>query len=472
MNTIGLLIKQQFTEWRRTKLLYIFAAAITCLWGFCLYTGLLGYQETLALREKASVENRNQWLGQDKKHPHVAAHFGNFAFKHLNPLSIFDNGTDAFTGTYVYMEAHRQNDVLFSPAQSASSLVRFGSFNIALLLQIILPLFLIILTFNSILAERTGGTLAFLKSSGILSRQIVEAKILAPLLLVGGMVVGLYVFSVLVLLLNKISFTGEDVLKSAGIILFYLAYYFIVITLGVYVSAVTKSVKQSLVILLGTWVFACILLPKLLGNIAVELYPLPSNTAFKEAIMKDVANGIDGHNTSDKRAKAFTQKLLKKYGVDSTNQLPVNIEGLMMIEGERYSSKVFNGHFNLLGQILLHQQRVFAYASLVDPLLGIKNLSMGLSNTDYFNDQAFRKKAEAYRMNFVQTMNLDMALHSKEDGFMTYKIGRELFQTIPDFSFRPQNFRQSLENYLPESICLLILTALAVLAINRIAHKL
>jgi len=472
MNIIGLLIKQQFTEWRRTKLLYIFAAAIICLWGFCFYTGLLGHQATVALREKAGAENRREWLNQDKKHPHVAAHFGNFAFKHLNPLGIFDNGTDAFTGTYVYMEAHRQNDVLFTPAQNASSLVRFGSFNIALLLQVIIPLFLIVLTFNSVLAERTGGTLAFLKSSGISSRQIVQAKILAPLLLVGGTISCLYLLSVLVLLLSRIAFTGEEVLKSAGIILFYLSYYFIVITLGVYVSAASKSVKQSLVILLGAWVFACILLPKLLGNVAAALYPLPSNTVFKEAIAKDITNGIDGHNTSDKRAKAFTQKLLKKYGVDSTNQLPVNIEGLIMMEGEKYSSKVFSEHFNSLGQVLLHQQRIFAYASLIDPLLSMKNLSMGLSNTDYFNDQAFRNKAEAYRMNFVQTMNLDMAMHSKEDGFMTYKIGKELFQTIPDFSFQPQNFWQSLKNYLPELISLALLSVLSLLAINRIAYKL
>ena len=97
---------------------------------------------------------------------------------------------------------------------------------------------------------------------------------------------------------------------------------------------------------------------------------------------------------------------------------------------------------------------------------------MGLSNTDQFNDQNFRLAAEAYRMKFVQTMNLDMALHSKEDGFTTYKVGKELFSTIPEFTFRPQNVTSSLSNYPIETVCLFLLVTGCWLLAGRIARKL
>ncbi|MGY4538965.1 DUF3526 domain-containing protein [Mucilaginibacter gilvus] len=472
MNAIWLLTRHQFTEWRRSKLLYVFVFTFACLWIFCLYTGLLAYRSVAAMRENAGRESRGQWLNQDRKHPHIAAHFGNFAFKQVNPLSIFDNGTDAYTGTYVYMEAHRQNDVLFSPAQSTSSLVRFGSFNIALLLQVFVPLFLIVLTFNTIISERISGTLALLKSSGISSRQLAVGKVFAPWLLVAMVVALFYMLSAIVLVVERVDFVSQDVLKTAAIFCFYLAYYFVVTVLGVYVSTVAGSVKQSLIVLLSGWVFACILVPKLVANVATGLYPLPSNTEFKTVVMKDIVNGIDGHNTSDKRALALTKQMLKKYKVDSTSKLPINIEGIIMMEGEKYSSKVYNDHFDQLSRVLLKQQKVFAFTSLLDPLLGIKNLSMGLSNTDYFNDRAFRLDAESYRMNFVQTMNRDMALHSKEDGFTTYKIGRELFNSIPQFSYRSLNAAQSLKNYVPEIMSLLLLTVLSGLMVKRIAYKL
>ncbi|MGF7079661.1 DUF3526 domain-containing protein [Mucilaginibacter sp. UYCu711] len=445
---------------------------ISCLWIFCLFTGLSAYRSVASLREKAEHESRAQWLTQDRKHPHIAAHFGNFAFKQVNPLSIFDSGTDEFTGSYVYMEAHRQNDVLFSPAQSGSALVRFGTLNAALLLQVIVPLLLILLTFNTILQERLNGTLVIIKSSGISSRRIVVGKIAAPLLLAAVTLAVLHLSSIFLLQLLHVRFGLQDLIKLVWIYWCYMGYYLIITTLGVYVSAFSETLKGSLTVLLGGWIMVCILTPKIVANLASAIYPLPSNTQFKEAVMKDIVNGIDGHNTSNKRAQDYTREILKKYGVDSTSQLPVNIEGLIMLEGEKYSSKVYNDHFDVLTGTLLHQQKLFAYSSLIDPLLAVKNLSMGLSNTDYFNDRNFRLDAEKYRMVFVQTMNEDMVLHSKEDGFTTYKIGKELFKKIPAFVFRPQPAWPSLRNYGMEVSCLLLLMLAATLLVNRIAYKL
>jgi ABC-2 type transport system permease protein len=77
-------------------------------------------------RVEAQESARKQWLGQGDKNPHSAAHYGSFAFRPKSTFSFLDFGTDTYTGTSVQLEAHKQNDILFSQAQDATVLLRFG----------------------------------------------------------------------------------------------------------------------------------------------------------------------------------------------------------------------------------------------------------------------------------------------------------------------------------------------------------
>ncbi|MFC4213394.1 DUF3526 domain-containing protein [Pedobacter lithocola] len=468
---IWLLIRHQYKEWHLNKLLYVFIGSIACLWIFCLFTGLNEYKAVAKTRQIAQHNDREQWLNQGDKHPHIAAHFGNFAFKPINVLSIFDKGIDAYSGTYIYLEAHRQNDFLLSPAQSSSSLIRFGELNVALLLQLLVPLLLIILSFNSIISERLSGTLTLIKVTGISGHQMVVAKILSPLMLALSTIVVLYAISFVLFYFSDIRFTSEDLVKTSLILIAYGCYYFIFLTVTISIATFSKTLKQSLIISLSVWIFACVVSPKLLANFSSAIYTLPSNTAFKEAVRNDIINGMDGHNTSDIRAKKFTADLLKKHKVDSTSQLPVNIEGLVMMEGEKYSSKVYNNHFDSLSNALQKQQNIFTYASFLNPLLSIKNLSIGLSNTDLSNEIAFRKDAEIYRMQFVQAMNEDMAKNSKEGDFNTYKTGKKLFSHIPDFAYKNADTLKVFKNHLLDFIALIFLMLVSVILIKITAQK-
>ena len=66
------------------------------------------------------------WETQGEKNPHSAAHYGVYAFKPRLALSFVDEGVDSFTGTSVWLEAHRQNDFLLRPAQEATAVQRIG----------------------------------------------------------------------------------------------------------------------------------------------------------------------------------------------------------------------------------------------------------------------------------------------------------------------------------------------------------
>ena len=72
-----------------------------------------------------------QWLGQTKKNPHSAAHYGVYAFKPKSPLAIVDTGIDPYMGVAVWLEAHKQNEFKYRPAQDRTAVGRFGEMTAA-----------------------------------------------------------------------------------------------------------------------------------------------------------------------------------------------------------------------------------------------------------------------------------------------------------------------------------------------------
>src|SRR5689334_23438397 len=106
------------------------------------------YREVNAQHVEAQRATRNQWLTQGIKNPHSAAHYGVYAFKPKLPLSLVDQGIDSWTGVAAWLEAHKQNEFKYRPAQDATAVQRFGELTGASVLQLLIPLVIILLTFQ------------------------------------------------------------------------------------------------------------------------------------------------------------------------------------------------------------------------------------------------------------------------------------------------------------------------------------
>ena len=81
--------------------------------------GWMHYREVSSQHEVARRDTREQWLHQGSKNPHSAAHYGVYAFKPRIPLSLVDPGVDPYVGVAAWLEAHKQNEFKFKPAQDA-----------------------------------------------------------------------------------------------------------------------------------------------------------------------------------------------------------------------------------------------------------------------------------------------------------------------------------------------------------------
>lgn len=454
--------KKELTTVYRSKVILLIAGIIMLLLGVAAWGGYRDYHTDRNIREEAKRVKREQWLHQDPKHPHIAAHFGTFAYKPKTWFSMFDAGLDSYTGAYTYLEPHRQNDFVFKPAEGHGAGIRFGQLTVALVLQLLVPLLIIFMGFASITQERTQGTLRLLLSSGVSFTTLAAGKVL-------GQFTALLLLLLPALLLTGVFYAGMA--PGAGsdwgwrallLMAVYGSYFLLCTLLTVFISAISKTGGNALLALLAIWITGCIIIPKTAANMGSDRYPLPSHYAFREAIQRDIAQGINGHNTKDERARELEAKLLQQYHVKNVSELPFNFEGYVMQAGEEYSSMVYDKHFHQLQQTLLQQDRFCRLAGMADPYLAVQGLSMALAATDLYTHIDFQQKTEAYRRHFVQQMNEDMMHHSKL-GDWDYKASQALYASVPDFEYRLPPLRQVLHHYRSEGLSLAALLLLSCL---------
>jgi ABC-2 type transport system permease protein len=162
-----------------------------------------------------------------------------------HPLSIFDNGLDDYLGNVIFLEAHKQNTANLSEAGSSGTLVRFGAFSSAFILQSIVPLIIIFSGFGLVVQERENATLKIISVQGASGRDLIWGKIL-----------GLWFFSlcflipvipVVFLAASMSGTTGlADILQRLSFLLpAYMVYYFFISTLTVVVSANSKTTSSA-----------------------------------------------------------------------------------------------------------------------------------------------------------------------------------------------------------------------------------
>ena len=309
---------------------------------------------TYAQSKKISLERQqlNQHLRQQwdslKTDPHSASHYGKYVFTQRAPLSFFDLGITNYVGSVLKVEAHTKNEPQFSQANESSAAIRFGELSAARVLQMLLPLLLIFIGYDTIGKEREQGTFKLMVAQGISIRKILWQKISAYFMLSQTILVPVFVITLW--FHNDPLGYGNDVDASRVFLLFvmYTAYSFVLITIIVSVSVSLKESRNALLTLLGVWLVFTIFLPKIIANVGDGLHPLPSKKKFQLAIEEQIEKGIDGHNPGNVRTQKFVDSVLQHYQVNTVAQLPINIDGALMQADEDYRDKATKKQFAII----------------------------------------------------------------------------------------------------------------------------
>src|SRR4051812_21293507 len=250
--------------------------------------------QVAAERSAGQALDYEAWLNQGRRHPHDAATQGMHVFKPEPPLAIFDPGIEPFVGSTVWLQAHRQSEVKFRPAQDATGLRRFGNLSAAWVLQTLAPLLIIILGFNAMSAERESGTLRQLLSLGVSTRALLLGKATALAASVAILLIPGFVFLAVMAIVDTSGAGGLDAVwrlswLGVGYGLYLAFYIFLVLA----VSVLARSSRAALVVLLGLWIAGCLVAPRAASELADLLDPTPSRLDFDNKLSSELATASE-----------------------------------------------------------------------------------------------------------------------------------------------------------------------------------
>ncbi len=398
-----------------------------------LYNGIGYYKVEKGRRDLAAEATYRQWLEQGEKNPHSAAHYGFYAYKPVSPLAVLDKGLDDYLGVTTWLEAHYQNETEARSVTDKLGLSRFGDLTIGLLLVFFAPLFIVLLGYNLVSSEKENGTLRMIFSTRATSARLLWGKSLA---LLAAVAVWLAVsLGIMVVVLVLLGVSLSHVLLPVLIVFLALLVMYAAISAGVVaLSAQSNGSATALVSGMAIWMLAAILIPRLNGSVTERVFPAPSAFAFQQMIDHDKESGVDGHSPASERNKAFREEVLRKYGVDSISQLPVNFSGLSLQTGEEDGNKVYDKNYSALYATLQQQDKLMAGLSLLSPLAATRNLVFGFAGTDLHRHEAFVQQAEIKRRTIQKLLNEDYAYGGA--GKTAYTRGEDLWGQVSNFRFQ------------------------------------
>ena len=386
-----------------------------------------------AQRELAAAQAtaRDHWESQGEKNPHSAAHYGIYAFKPRLALSFVDEGVDPYTGTSVLLEAHRQNDFLLRPAQDATPAQRIGALTAAQVLQHLVPLLIILLTFGALVGERERGTLRQLLATGIGRLELAMGKALGiaaalALLLVPAAIVG-----AAAIVVGSPGPAASPLVRGAVLTGVYLAYFATFIGLSLAVSAKAPSARAALVVLLAVWVVNGLVAPRVAVDLSKWLYPTPSAVEFANNMGQEMSDGVDGIQRPDRAAT--TQELLDQYKLENAEDLPINAIGVFLQKSEEFGNQIFDRNYGSLWNTFERQGYVHEALAVTAPLLAVRTISMGLAGTDVEQHRHFAVAAEEYRRALVQRLNGELTENSRTGE--VYLSSADLWSQMPPFRY-------------------------------------
>jgi ABC-2 type transport system permease protein len=428
MTVITLVAMRDFRElWRDGRLLWA-GGLIAVLLLTALAVGWQRQAMLQAERVTAQALDYDDWLAQDARHPHDAAHQGMHVFKPEPPLSIVDPGIGPYVGSTLWLQTHRQSETKFRPAQDATGLQRFGTLSGAWVLQVLGPLLVIILGFNAFAGEREQGTLRQVMSLGVSARTLLAGKAMAlawslAILLLPAAVIG----AAAALLQSDPSRLVDTSARLSSLAVGYAAYVGIWMFAVLAISARVRTSRMALIAMLGFWITSAVLLPRAISDLSDASFPSPSRTEFNRALDEDLS-------------KAQGRVWKEQFGVDSawSPDLPLSKWGTALVENDRAGYAVFDRHYAAFWDNVERQQHAQELSGFIAPTLAVRSFSMAMSGTDFAQHRDFSTAAEQHRRTIQHIVSQDLVEHADPlgDRHFSYSADKALWATVPRFDYR------------------------------------
>jgi len=234
----------------------------------------VGIQEYWAF-EKAQAAGEHL-LAEDQAQATSWLGFSNRVFRSADPMQIFAGGVHNDIGRFSSVQSMSETKLRQSIYSDDPILAVFRFLDLTFIIQVVLSLFAILLTYDSISGEREQGTLQLTFANAVPRARYLMAKLLGTWL---GLSVPLLVpvlLGLLAVILVGIPFDSGHWARFGTLLLAGGLYFTFFITFGLAVSALTRRSSTSFMVLLISWILLVLVVPRAGVVTAVELVPVPS----------------------------------------------------------------------------------------------------------------------------------------------------------------------------------------------------
>lgn len=452
---------REFVRDRRLLLASVLVAVIALVALALAWVQVREYEQA---RVAAEDGDRRSWLAQGERNPHGAAHFANWAFRPLTPLAMLDPGVGPYAPAAIWMEAHSQNPGVARAVEDRTTTLDLGEFSLGWVLQVLAPLLVLVLSAGLVARERERGTLQLMLVAGASPARLVWAKATSLARIVAVVLAPLAVVSVAIVLMAPAVMTPDQGLRLGLWLTAHVAYLAVFIGLGVAASVFTGGTERALLLVVALWLVAVPLGPRLGGALADAVHPHRDAQAFWAQIDADFRDGLPGDPDRATREAAFEAATLARFGVATTDALPVSWSGLTLDASERYGYRVFDRRFAELHAARDRERATMRLAAAVSPLVALQRVSAALAGTDEPHHREFARQAEAHRRILVNQLNDDLVQHGAGKTYAGYNADETLWKATPVFRHRAPSVMQLARTWHVDAALLAFWALLALLA--------
>lgn len=416
--------RERRRDWRVWLVIVVGLALAAC----AALLSALQLQSTLEARNDAQAAEQQRWSQQGKKYPHAAAHYGVYVFKPLSALAALDPGIEHYVGASVWLEAHKQNELVYRPANDEPGVNRQFRLNPAFVMQVLAPMAMIFLGFGMFAGERERGTLAALRinaaplSALAMARGAVLLCLALALVSPACVAVGIVEWQ-----MDNRSPFSDGALRAVLFALGYLLYLCTWAALIAGVSAWARTLRSALALLIGLWALTALVAPRSAAELAQLAAPLPSMQAFRAAL-----DGALGMPDDPDQARRDQQQLLREHGVTDVKDLPFNWAGVSIQRGEEHGDRIFDEHYGRLFDAMRRQSDAAALAGWLSPSVAVAGLSSAAAGSDTAHHIQFVQRAEQQRRSIQVVLNQAITDHKEHDG-ARYDGDQALWDRVPPF---------------------------------------
>ena len=254
------------------------------------YVGGINYKINLSQYEAAKLENIRSMEGI--KDWRQVEH--NIYYK-PTPLSSLVAGISNDIGRNIDMYGRGEIRPHNSKYNENPVYAAFRFLDLVFLFQIVLSLFAILFTFNSINGEKERGTLRLIFSNSVPRDQFILGKIFGSYSALTIPLLIPILLGCLLLPILGIQLTGSEWIKLAGIIIAGFLLIGVFSAISVLVSTISKRSSNSFLLLLVIWIFLILVIPRasvLISGRFIDVPPIDDINSKKNSYNRQLSNAL------------------------------------------------------------------------------------------------------------------------------------------------------------------------------------